>query len=363
MRIRTIKPEFFNHEGIYDAEHETKLPLRLAFIGLWCAADREGRFKWEPRRLKTQIMPYDDCDFSSILDALWAHGFVARYDEMQFGFIPSFASHQCVNMREAQTKLPEPLKENLNEYLNCAIQESTQSAPDYIYRGKNIQPKLRNYVFTRDGGTCMRCGSLDNLTVDHIFPQSIGGTHSLANLRTLCRSCNSARPVAGKALVDDLAKDGYTLSDMERICTHVQAHAEGKGREGNMEGKGKEVTCPISSDDSEILKLIWESCPKQGRERSSKRELADAWRKLAAKNKPSMETVKHALTAWNASNKWKTGFCEGIEKWVRNMQWENLPEADSANSGNSIVDRNPNAKRENITFDDSLIFKLLETNE
>jgi hypothetical protein len=93
-----------------------------------------------------------------------------------------------------------------------------------------------------------------------------------------------------------------------------------------MEGKGKEITCPISSDDSEILKLIWESCPKQGRERSSKRELADAWRKLPVKNKPSMETVKAALAAWNASNKWKTGYCEGIEKWVRNMQWENIPD-------------------------------------
>jgi hypothetical protein len=270
MRIRTIKPEFFNHEGIYDAEHETKLPLRLAFIGLWCAADREGRFKWEPRRLKTQIMPYDSCDFSRVLDALRTRAFIVRYvtETGDFGCIPSFGKHQVVNNRERPSELPDPC--------NCNVFDASS---------------------TRDQ------------RVNH----------------------------AGKA--------------------------EGKGREGNMEGKGKEITCPISSDDSEILKLIWESCPKQGRERSSKRELADAWRKLAAKNKPTMETVKHALTAWNESNKWKTGFCEGIEKWVRNMQWENLPEADSANGGNSIVDRNPNAKRENITFDDSLIFKLPETNE
>jgi hypothetical protein len=38
MRIRTIKPEFFHHEGIYEAELQSNLPLRLAFIGLWCAA-------------------------------------------------------------------------------------------------------------------------------------------------------------------------------------------------------------------------------------------------------------------------------------------------------------------------------------
>jgi hypothetical protein len=110
MRIRTIKPEFFNHEGIYDAEHETKLPLRLAFIGLWCAADREGRFKWEPRRLKTQIMPYDSCDFSRVLDALATRAFIVRYasDTGDFGCIPSFGKHQVINNRERPSELPDP---------------------------------------------------------------------------------------------------------------------------------------------------------------------------------------------------------------------------------------------------------------
>ena len=46
-RIRTIKPEFFRHEALYEAEHETGLPLRVAYAGLWTAADREGRFQWK----------------------------------------------------------------------------------------------------------------------------------------------------------------------------------------------------------------------------------------------------------------------------------------------------------------------------
>ena len=79
MRIRTIKPEFFTHDGIFEAEEETGLPLRLAYIGLWCAADREGRFRWEPRRLRVQILPYDDVDFSRVLDALVTRGFLVKY--------------------------------------------------------------------------------------------------------------------------------------------------------------------------------------------------------------------------------------------------------------------------------------------
>jgi hypothetical protein len=110
VRIRTVKPEFFVHEGLFEAESEAKLPLRLAFIGLWCAADREGRFKWEPRRLGVQIMPYDHIDFSRVLDALTTRGFVRRYalDSREFGCIPTFARHQVINNREKESELPEP---------------------------------------------------------------------------------------------------------------------------------------------------------------------------------------------------------------------------------------------------------------
>jgi hypothetical protein len=123
MRIRTIKPEFFNHEGIFDAEHETNLPLRLAFIGLWCAADREGRFRWEPRRLKTQIMPYDDCDFSRVLDALMTRGFIVKYASTtgEFGVIPTFSKHQVINNRERHSELPDPC--NCNEIDACLTRE------------------------------------------------------------------------------------------------------------------------------------------------------------------------------------------------------------------------------------------------
>jgi len=116
MRIRTIKPEFFHHEGIYDAEQQSKLPLRLAFIGLWCAADREGRFKWEPRRLGVQILPYDNVDFSRVLDALMTRGFLAKYvcQSVHYGLIPTFPRHQVINNRERESELPEPL-----QYVDC----------------------------------------------------------------------------------------------------------------------------------------------------------------------------------------------------------------------------------------------------
>lgn len=109
MRIRTVKPEFFLHGDLYDAEVQSGLPLRLAFIGLWCAADREGRFKWEPRRLKAQILPYDEAvDFSRVLHALATRGFIRHYASSgaEFGDIPSFLRHQVINNRESASILP-----------------------------------------------------------------------------------------------------------------------------------------------------------------------------------------------------------------------------------------------------------------
>lgn len=109
-RIRTIKPEFFMHEGLFDAEHETGLPLRVAFAGLWTACDKAGRFEWRPRALKAAILPYDEVDFSRVLDALTTRGFVRQYTVAgkDFGEVPSFGKHQVINNRERESDIPEP---------------------------------------------------------------------------------------------------------------------------------------------------------------------------------------------------------------------------------------------------------------
>lgn len=124
MRIRSIKPEFFHHEGLFEAELETKLPLRVAFAGLWCIADREGRFKWEPRRIGVQVLPYDGVDFSRVLDALTTRGFVLKYrvgDEW-FGCIPSFLKHQVINNKERASILPDHLENGvIYEEINALL--------------------------------------------------------------------------------------------------------------------------------------------------------------------------------------------------------------------------------------------------
>lgn len=229
-RIRTIKPEFFKHYDLWVAETEEGLPLRVAFAGLWCVADREGRFKWRPQQLKIEILPYDEVDFSLVMEALAARGFVKSYesDGARYGFIPTWTQHQRVNIREAHSDLPDP---GTCTHVQARAQISHRE-------GINITPVLRTFILKRDGHRCARCQSEDDLTVDHIFPRCVGGTHAETNLRTLCRGCNSSRPVQGDGLLQDLALDGLTMDDMQRICTHVHARSVNGNARG--EGKGRE---------------------------------------------------------------------------------------------------------------------------
>lgn len=135
MRIRSVKPEFFLHDGLFELELETKLPIRIAYIGLWCAADREGRFKWEPRRLGATILPYDCIDFSRVLDALLTRGFLKMYrvGNACFGLIPSFSKHQCVNPRESKSILPDPdfcLAEDVEQQAQDDVSVTRESPVD-----------------------------------------------------------------------------------------------------------------------------------------------------------------------------------------------------------------------------------------
>lgn len=109
-RIRTIKPEVHSDEALWDLEERHGLPLFRLFTGLWNYADREGRFEWRPRALKSLILPYWTGDMEKALDALSSGGFIVQYevDGRLYGLVRTFKRHQVINNREDQSSLPPP---------------------------------------------------------------------------------------------------------------------------------------------------------------------------------------------------------------------------------------------------------------
>lgn len=61
---------------------------------------------------------------------------------------------------------------------------------------KKFTPRVtytRKNVHIRDKYSCQYCGSLENLTLDHIQPLSRGGKSSWENVVTACYPCNSSK--------------------------------------------------------------------------------------------------------------------------------------------------------------------------
>ncbi len=56
-----------------------------------------------------------------------------------------------------------------------------------------VSDRVRQRVYERDGHECWYCGATEGLTLDHMTPQSRGGTDCVDNLLTCCSSCNSAK--------------------------------------------------------------------------------------------------------------------------------------------------------------------------
>jgi hypothetical protein len=56
-----------------------------------------------------------------------------------------------------------------------------------------IPDDVRSAVYDRDGWACVRCKARQPLSLDHIWPWSLGGTDTVDNLQTLCIPCNSSK--------------------------------------------------------------------------------------------------------------------------------------------------------------------------
>ena len=97
-RARNIKPSFFTNDDL----GELKPLARLLFIGLWAIADYKGCFEYKPKRLKIQVLPYDDCNIEELANDLDKSGFISIYSVQgqQYGKVLNFSKHQNPHKNE-----------------------------------------------------------------------------------------------------------------------------------------------------------------------------------------------------------------------------------------------------------------------
>jgi len=123
-RARNIKPGFFKNEDLAECQ-----PLaRLLFAGLWCLADRAGRLEDRPKRIRAEILPYDDGSVDDMLNELHQAGFILRYQAAGQRYIQvlNFGKHQNPHHREQESMIPAP-----DGYAPCPeqAQDKPQASP------------------------------------------------------------------------------------------------------------------------------------------------------------------------------------------------------------------------------------------
>lgn len=60
-------------------------------------------------------------------------------------------------------------------------------------RREAIPEAVRMFVWQRDEGKCVKCGSREKLEFDHIIPVADGGSNTERNVQLLCETCNRGK--------------------------------------------------------------------------------------------------------------------------------------------------------------------------
>jgi len=68
------------------------------------------------------------------------------------------------------------------------MKDSQSGTPEYSRI--TIPDGVKLFVWNRDQGRCVKCGSQINLEYDHIIPITKGGSNTARNIQLLCETCN-----------------------------------------------------------------------------------------------------------------------------------------------------------------------------
>ena len=77
------------------------------------------------------------------------------------------------------------MKKEVDQAKKFMKAESKKRAP--------IPSDVQRFVWQRDEGRCVECGSKERLEYDHIIPVSKGGSNTERNIQLLCETCNRTK--------------------------------------------------------------------------------------------------------------------------------------------------------------------------
>lgn len=149
--------------------------------------------------------------------------------------------------------------------------------------------------------------------LDHIVPICMGGTHTMGNVRIICRTCNLARP-----------KDGsdVTGEQLDRWAQDVQCVDEMKARlKAKVKQRKARETCRCGR---RMVKQSCPDCPVRLRERTQRAELgreAARMRERGMKWREISDALALSGTGTAYQLAWQYGDPEARARWPKGPGW------------------------------------------
>jgi len=159
MRIRSIKPEFWESESLGRVSREA----RLLFIGLFSCCDDVGRARASSRLLASRLFPYDDDAFKRLpswIAELEKQGCIRIYvvDGESYLDLPKWANHQKID-KPSISKLPsfDDVREGSRGFENNSLgtgngnreeeqgEDSADKPPSVRFQMPTVNPELEAF--------------------------------------------------------------------------------------------------------------------------------------------------------------------------------------------------------------------------
>lgn len=303
-RARNIKPGFFDNEILGELPALT----RLLFIGLWCLADREGRLQDRPKRIKKELLGYDDVtadDVDTMLQQLHNNRFIQRYEIAGEKYIQviNFLKHQNPHCKEQASVIPAPGEDMglgvVADHVKGRTETAENSQDPRTYQTEkeqeNTKAQEKHSASTVQAQEKHRSCPADSLIPDSLIPDS-------KNISVVAEQPTGAE--------EQEAPD--------------EAEEEKPAKRQQQSPDWKTAKTPLEIGFCKF----WDAFPNV-----RKRAKPACWRKWKTINpdEEMIEQALHAIEVFKQTSEWKRGYVPMPLTWLNQGRWEDVSEEVSIN--------------------------------